>query len=120
MYITGHLHTDEISTQTLPDDAIVSEGTKSYIFILVDEEKDEHEHKAEADGHEGHNHASEQMNEESNMMSFKMTEVIIGAKDDGFTEVKMVELIPKEAKIVLNAAYYLLADLKKEETEHEH
>ena len=120
MYITGHLHTDENFTQTLPDDAIVSEGTKSYIFILVEGKRGEDKDKVEKNEREDQNRAKEQKDEESNIMSFKMVEVMIGSKDDGFTEVKMIALIPKETKIVMNAAYYLLADLKKEETEHEH
>src|SRR5690606_38621962 len=34
MYVSGHIHTDENYTRTLPNDAVVTEGTKSYIFIL--------------------------------------------------------------------------------------
>ena len=122
MYITGHLHTDENFTQTLPDDAIVSEGTKSYIFVQIDSGDDEHQHEAEEDEHEGHNHEAEESNHEEHteIMAFKMVEVMIGAKADGYTEVKLIEPLSKNTKIVLNAAYYLLADMKKEETEHEH
>ena len=121
MYITGHLHTDESFTQTLPDDAIVSEGTKSYIFVQVDSDGDEHQQEGEED-HEGHNHKAEESNHEehSEKMAFKMVEVMTGIKDEGYTEVKFIEPLAKNTKIVLNAAYYLLADMKKEETEHEH
>jgi cobalt-zinc-cadmium efflux system membrane fusion protein len=120
MYITGHLHTDEKSTQTLPDDAIVSEGTKSYIFVLLDSDEDNHNHEVEEESHEGHNNQDEHQHEESIEMTFKIVEVMIGTKDDGYTEVKLIEPLPKNTKIVLNAAYYLLADMKKEETEHKH
>ena len=34
MYVSGHIHTDENNTRTLPNNAVVAEGTKSYIFIL--------------------------------------------------------------------------------------
>jgi cobalt-zinc-cadmium efflux system membrane fusion protein len=120
MYITGHLHTDEKSTQTLPDDAIVSEGTKSYIFVLLDSDEDSHNHEVEEESHEVHNNQDEHQHEESIEMTFKIVEVMIGTKDDGYTEVKLIEPLPKNTKIVLNAAYYLLADMKKEETEHKH
>ncbi len=144
MYISGHLHIDKKLTTTLPDDAIVTEGTKSFIFVQVDSEKDEHQHEAEGSGHEGHNHELENHDghnheaeevsheghnhevEESNhekhsdKMAFKMVEVMTGSKDDGYTEVKLIEPLPENTKIVMNAAYYLLADMKKEETEHEH
>ncbi len=110
MYISGHLHTDKRLTKTLPDDAIVSEGTKSYIFILDETTKPEQrEHSKEEN--EEHN---------ENVKAFKMTEVITGQKDDGYTEIKLIDSLPEDTKIVLNVAYYLLADMKKEENEHEH
>ena len=34
MYISGHIHTDKNYTQALPDNAVVTEGTKSFIFVL--------------------------------------------------------------------------------------
>ncbi|MCF6365381.1 MAG: efflux RND transporter periplasmic adaptor subunit [Bacteroidales bacterium] len=111
MYISGHLHTDKRMTKTLPNDAIVSEGTKSYIFILDETVKPEHhEHGEEGEEHE----------EPENVKAFKQVEVIIGQTDDGYSEVKLIEELPENVKIVLNAAYYLLADMKKEENEHKH
>ncbi len=122
MYISGHLHTDEKYTKTLPNDAIVTEGTKSYIFVLTDNEADEHEHGEQVEnnehGHEEEGHAHEEKDKQSK--AFKMVEVITGQKDDGFTEVHLVDSLPENTQVVLNAAYYLLADMKKEETEHEH
>jgi cobalt-zinc-cadmium efflux system membrane fusion protein len=40
--------------------------------------------------------------------------------DDGYTEIKLLDPLPENTQIVLNMAYYLLADMNKEETEHEH
>jgi cobalt-zinc-cadmium efflux system membrane fusion protein len=126
MYISGHLHIDKKLTTTLPDDAIVTEGTKSFIFVLVDEDQHSHEaehnHEADEVNHESHAHEENvaKHNEHSDKMVFKMVEVMTGAKDDGFTEVHAIEPISENTKIVMNAAYYLLADMKKEETEHEH
>jgi cobalt-zinc-cadmium efflux system membrane fusion protein len=125
MYISGHLHIDKKLTTTLPDDAIVTEGTKSFIFVLIEDQhqlETEHNHEAEEANHEGHNHEVEESDYEdhSGKMVFKMVEVMTGAKDDGFTEVHAIEPLSDSTKIVMNAAYYLLADMKKEETEHEH
>jgi len=115
MYITGHLHTDENLTRTLPNDAVVSEGTKSYIFVLDESiHVDEHDHE-----HENGEEEEEEEDHESSK-TFKMVEVITGQKDDGYTEIKLINPLPDSVKIVLNAAYYLLADMKKEETEHDH
>jgi cobalt-zinc-cadmium efflux system membrane fusion protein len=49
-----------------------------------------------------------------------MIEVITGLKDDGYTEIHLINSLPENTQVVMNAAYYLLADMKKEETEHEH
>lgn len=136
MYISGHIHTDENYTRTLPNDAIVTEGTKSYIFILDEsleaEEHEGHEHEAVAENEEGHDHEAEENHEEhdgeaghddengGHVMAFRMIEVITGKQDDGYTEIKLLNPLADDTQIVMNAAYYLLADMKKEETEHEH
>ncbi len=118
MYISGHLHTDEKYTRTLPNDALVTEGTKSYIFILDNESLEEH---AEEENDEGHEHVDVDVdNDEHDKMAFKMTEVIPGLKDDGYTEIHLIDSLPENTKVVMNVAYYLLADMKKEETEHDH
>jgi len=49
-----------------------------------------------------------------------MVEVITGQTDNGYIEVNVLDSIPGNVRIVLNAAYYLFADMKKEETEHAH
>lgn len=98
MYVSGHIHTNDSYVQTLPNDAIVSEGTQSYIFVLDKELATPHAPDAQ---------------------TFKMVEVVVGKEDEGYTEVKLLTPLPDDTQIVLNAAYYLMADLKKEETEHE-
>lgn len=48
-----------------------------------------------------------------------MGEVITGQKDDGFTEVKLIDPMLEDTKVVMNAAYYLLANMKKEESDED-
>jgi cobalt-zinc-cadmium efflux system membrane fusion protein len=108
MYISGHIHSEAGMSKTLPEDAVVSDGTKSFIFVL---DKVEESAKEETENHE---------NEEHSVMSFRMIEVVTGLTDEGFIEVDVVDSISENAQIVLNAAYYLLADMKKDETEHIH
>ena len=95
MYLSGHLHTDEKYTRTLPNDAIVKEGTKSYIFVMEDE-NNEHGNEKE--------------------YTFRKVAVITGKQDEGFTEIKLAEGVGDDDKIAQNKAYYLLADMNKEET----
>ncbi|MBN2635120.1 MAG: efflux RND transporter periplasmic adaptor subunit [Prolixibacteraceae bacterium] len=136
MYVSGHIHTDENRTRTLPDDAVVTEGTKSYIFILDEsveaDEREGHEHEVVAENKEGQVHETEvnhnehegeagyEDENEGHVMAFRRIEVITGKQDEGYTEIKLLNLLPDDTQIVMNVAYYLLADLKKEETEHEH
>ncbi|PVX49809.1 cobalt-zinc-cadmium efflux system membrane fusion protein [Balneicella halophila] len=135
MYISGHLHTDEKYTRALPNDAIVSEGTKSFIFILDNEAIEEQGHsetehaghdedkeaQVEEGNHEGHEHGDADDDDATQeKMAFRMVEVIPGLKDEGYTEIQLINSLPENTQVVLNAAYYLLADMKKEETEHEH
>ena len=90
MYITGHLHADKKHTDALPNEAITMKGVKSYVFVK-DTSNDENKDK------------------------FKMMEVITGVSDDGYTEVTFVESLPENAQIVMNVAYYLLAEMGKDE-----
>lgn len=127
MYLTGHIHTDENYTRTLPNDAVVTEGTKSYIFVLddsaVEEAHEGHGHEAEAvDSYEDHADevAAHENEADGHIMAFRMVEVITGMQESGFTEIKLVSPLPEDAQIVMNAAYYLLADMNKEDTEHAH
>ena len=126
MYVSGHIHTDENYVRALPNDALVAEGTKSFIFILDEtvtgEEHEEHGNVAEENheepmGEAGHDHENEVG---GHTMAFRMMEVITGKQDGGYTEIRMLSPLPENTKVVMNAAYYLLADMKKEETEHNH
>ncbi len=65
------------------------------------------------------NHDNE-LNDENDEMTFRMVEVMTGLKDEGYTEIKLIDPLPENTRIVLNAAYYLLSDMGKEETEHDH
>ncbi|RCW39052.1 MULTISPECIES: efflux RND transporter periplasmic adaptor subunit [Marinilabilia] len=132
MYISGHILTDENYTRTLPNDAIVSEGTKSYIFVL-DEEATEAEHGHEVNHADEDEHAHDETHAEESdeeharheegthegegdeVMAFRMVEVVAGLQDEGYTEVKLLNPLPDDTQIVMNTAYYLLSDLKKDE-----
>ena len=62
----------------------------------------------------------EGQNEESQAWAFRIIEIIPGVTDDGYVEIRPIDSIPANAKIVMNAAYYLMSDLQKSETKHEH
>ncbi len=97
MYINGRLSISDYSTTVVPDEAVVEEQGKYYIFIK--KENDEH-------------------NKEG--LTFDKTEVVVGLSVDGFTEINFLTEVNPKAEIALNGAYFLLSEMTKEEASHEH
>ena len=79
----------------MPEKAIIKDGTSSYIYVTNEQE----------DGEEA---------------KFEQIMVIPGTTDKGFTAVKLINEIPKGMKIVTDGAYYVYAQSKAGELEHEH
>jgi len=96
MYIQGKIIVENMLTNVLPEQAIVREEEKSFIFIKIEEEYVE------------------------GGVEFEQVEVVTGIKSDGFVAVKLLEALPEKTKIVGNGAYFLLAEKGKAETEHSH
>lgn len=122
MYVSANINIKNTTVPALPKDAVVKNGDKYFVYIQeVHEEKttakkaETHEHK------EGEAHSEETAGEEEGHyeVHFKAVEVIPGTTDLGYTEVKFVEQIPVDAKIVIKGAFYLLAT-SKGGGEHEH
>ncbi|SHI88634.1 efflux RND transporter periplasmic adaptor subunit [Flavobacterium terrae] len=105
MYVAANINILNQTVPALPKDAVVRNGDK--YFIYIQEEGHEETPKKEAEEHE-HNEAEENRKE----IHFKAVEVAVGTTDLGYTELKLIEDIPTEAKIVIKGAYYLLAESK--------
>lgn len=93
MYIQGRIQTESTTVMALPESAIVKEGDKFYVFSVEKENED---------------------------WSFKPIEVILGAKDGNWIAIQFSEEIASSTKFAYNNAYYLIAEMQKGETEHEH
>jgi cobalt-zinc-cadmium efflux system membrane fusion protein len=83
MYVEARVKIDNNSTTALPSEAIVNNGNDHFIFISTGK----------------------------NM--FQQIKVNIGTSDLGFTEVKVIDPVPDNAKVVIKGAYYLLSELTK-------
>ncbi len=94
MYINGRIQTEDIKSLALPESAVVREGDKYVVFTAM---KDN----------------------ESNW-TFKPIEVNVGSTDNGWMEVKFLQSTKPNTLFAMNNAYYLLAEMKKGEAEHEH
>lgn len=97
MYINGKIRTGNNEVKALPEGAIIEEEGKPYIFMA---EAHEEEGKTE--------------------WAFKAVEIRTGMTEDGWVEIKLLEPLPKDAKVAWNNAYYLISEMKKGETGHEH
>lgn len=93
MYIQGRIQVEKAQTLAMPEGAIIKEGDKFYVFSVERENQD---------------------------WCFKPIEVILGAKDGNWIAVKFLEIIESNTKFAYNNAYYLIAEMNKGETEHEH
>ncbi|WP_115869658.1 efflux RND transporter periplasmic adaptor subunit [Marinoscillum furvescens] len=97
MYINGKIHTAGRKVYALPSEAIIEEEGKPYIFMA-----EAHEEDGEAE------------------WEFTPIEIRTGITDEGWIEIKLLEELPEGAKVAWNNAYYLVSEMKKGETEHEH
>ncbi|WP_431241188.1 efflux RND transporter periplasmic adaptor subunit [Flavobacterium sp. P21] len=102
MYVSANINITNATVPALPKDAVVKNADKYFVFVQEDEKAEEkHDHK---DGENEEVHEQE--------VHFKAIEVIPGTTDLGFTEVKFVNDIPANAKIVTKGAFYLLSAMK--------
>ncbi|MFC4740464.1 efflux RND transporter periplasmic adaptor subunit [Flavobacterium ponti] len=122
MYVAANINITNQTVQALPKDAVVRNGDKYYIYIQEEHVEETPKGKKETHVHkegESHNHEEETTEKEHDEVHFKAIEVVPGTTDLGYTEIKLVEEIPANAKIVIKGAFYLLA-ASKGGGEHEH
>ena len=122
MYVAANINITNQTVQALPKDAVVRNGDKYYIYIQEEHVEETPKGKKEAHDHkegESHDHEEETAENEHDEVHFKAIEVVPGTTDLGYTEIKLVEEIPANAKIVVKGAFYLLA-ASKGGGEHEH
>jgi len=107
MYLNAHIMVDSLTSNALPEDAIATEGDKHFIFVKTKE-------KVKSGSNTDSTHQSEEK------WYFRKTEIIPGVSENGIVEVKTLKPLAADADIAVNAAYYLLAEMGKGETEHSH
>ncbi|MCB9334365.1 MAG: efflux RND transporter periplasmic adaptor subunit [Lewinellaceae bacterium] len=95
LFIEAKIWLTDQTVQALPEKAIIKDGNESYIFIT----------NAQPEGDE---------------VKFGKLRVVPGVTDNGFTSVKLVDPLPERMKIVTEGAYFVYAQSKAGELEHEH
>lgn len=83
MYVEARVKINNEQTTALPSEAIVNNGDEHFIFVATTKN------------------------------NFQQIKVSTGASDMGYTEVKPIDQVSPEAKVVIKGAYYLLSELTK-------
>lgn len=103
MYVNALIDVGEQTTTVVPVDAVVKSEGKEYIFILV---------KTPTNDVAKENNAKEKS---ESVYSFKMIEVVTGVSDLGFVEIKPVDEIPQNARVVIKNPFFILSKAKEGE-----
>ncbi|MEJ7625215.1 MAG: efflux RND transporter periplasmic adaptor subunit [Ferruginibacter sp.] len=108
-YVSGLIETGKQLVSAVPKDAIVKANDKSYIFVFEGIEKEPI--KRDADDKEANK------NEFVEKHRFKMIEVVTGVEELGYVEIKLLEELKPNTKIVTKGAFYLFSSMQSIETD---
>lgn len=95
LFLEAKIWLTDQTVQALPEAAIVKDGDFSYIYVANN-------------------------NTDSEEIKFEPIKIIPSNTDNGFTAIKLIDKIPDGMKIVTDGAYYVFAQSKAGELEHEH
>ena len=109
MYVEAMIVTDEESVLSLPEEAVVSDGGQSYIFIL--ENEGEHVEMEEA---------SDSGEEEHHGTHLRAVPVVTGTSEEGYVEISLLEDVTEESQVVTKGAFFVLSEMRKGEGGHGH
>ncbi len=119
MTITAAISLKQSNVPAVPTDAIVNIAGQDFIF-MVTEEHAEDEHEKGGDSLK-HDEKEQPGHEEEKGLTFEKIPVAKGTSDVGFTEITLLKEIPKNAKIVVKGAFFVLAKMTNSgEGEHGH
>lgn len=111
MNVTAIISLEKAIVPAIPSDAIVNFQGQDYIFIVAEkheEAKDSVKHDAkETDTHK-----------EESGINFERIPVVKGNSDIGYTEITLLKEIPKDAKVAVKGAFFILAKMTNTEGHH--
>jgi membrane fusion protein, heavy metal efflux system len=112
MNVTAIISLEKATVSAIPSDAIVNFQGQDYIFIVTEkheEAKDSVKHDAkEKDAHK-----------KESGINFERIPVVKGNSDIGYTEITLLKEIPKDAKVAVKGAFFILAKQTNTEGHHE-
>lgn len=105
MNITGIVSLSNVLTPAVPTAAIVNADGKNYIFVVTDKKPEEHHEEENGETENGHTE------ENAGSINFEKIEIVTSVSDMGYTAITPVSELPKEAKIVINGAFFVNAKI---------
>lgn len=97
MYINGKINTSNNEVLALPEEAIVEEEGKTYIFMV-----------------------GAKIGNGKPFWLFEAIEIRKGISNDGWVEIKLLEPLSGGTQVAWNNAYYLMSEMKKSQASHGH
>jgi RND family efflux transporter MFP subunit len=132
MNVTAIISLAQTTVPAVPTDAIVNVGGQDYIFIVTDEHAEEEHHEEgkdtlKHDVKEAHDHEedggkkAEDDHAAGKGLTFEKIQIAKGTTEVGYTQITLLKEIPKDAKIVVKGAFFVLAKMTNSgEGEHGH
>lgn len=110
MNITAVISLEKTTVPAIPTEAIVTIAGQDFIFIVSDKHSEE-EHPAAGKDSIKHNAKEKPNTEEQKGLTFEKIPVAKGTTDVGYTEITLLKEIPKDAKVVVKGAFFVLAKM---------
>lgn len=126
MNITAIISMEKANVPAVPSEAIVTIQGQDFIFIVTDKhaEEEHHEEGKDSANHatkDPHDHKEAEKHEEEKGITFEKIPVVKGTTEVGYTQITLLKEIPKDAKIVVKGAFFVLAKMTNSgEGEHGH
>lgn len=108
MNITAIVSLNNVTTDAVPNDAIVSADGKDYIFVVTNKQAKEIKPEEGEVANEAETKGKEKVAKNTN---FEKIEVVKGVSNMGYTAITLVKDIPTNAKIVTKGAFFVNAKL---------
>jgi len=109
MYVEAMIVTNDEAVLSLPEEAVVSDGGQSYIFIVENEgEHIEMEEASDADEDDHHG------------THVRAVPVGTGTSEEGYVEIRLIEEVSEESQVVTQGAFFVLSEMRKGEGGHHH
>lgn len=107
MNITAVISLEKATVPAVPTEAIVTNAGQDFIFIVTNEHAEGEQQQGKDILKDG---AGEQHKKEKGV-TFEKIPVAKGTTDVGYTEITLLKEIPKDAKIVVKGAFFVLAKM---------